>query len=158
MCIFRCVRKIAKSGELRHVWPSVRLHGATRFPLDGCSCNLVFEYLFHKSVEKSQVSLKSDKNNETGTLLEDQCTFLIISRSLRLTIRKVSDKSCRESQNTILCSINFFFENCAVCEITWKNILLLGRPQMTVWHVRIVCRITKATDTHSGLLFHGSVQ
>jgi len=34
-----------------------------------------------------------------------------------------------------------------------KNVLLLGMPQMTVWHVRIVCRMTKATDTHSGLLF-----
>jgi hypothetical protein len=34
--------------------------------------------IFGKSVEKIQVSLKSDKNN--GTLHEDLCTFMVISR------------------------------------------------------------------------------
>ena len=36
----------------------------------------------------------------TGTLQEDQYTFLIISRSIILKMRKSSDKSCRENQNT----------------------------------------------------------
>jgi len=27
---------------------------------------------------------------------------------------------------------------------------------MTVWHMRIACRVTRATDTHSGLLFCGN--
>jgi hypothetical protein len=44
----------------------------------------------------------------------------------------------------------FFFENFAVCEIMWKNIVELGRPQMTVWRMRIACWIPKATNTHSG--------
>ena len=35
-CIIRRVRKIAKSDYLlRHVRPSVRLHGTTRLPLEG---------------------------------------------------------------------------------------------------------------------------
>jgi len=31
----------------------------------------------------------------------------------------------------------------------WKNILKPGRPQMTIWRMRILCWITKATDKHS---------
>jgi hypothetical protein len=39
-------------------------------------------------------------------------------------MRKVSGKSCRENQNTHLCSISFFFENRAVYEI---NVEKYGR-------------------------------
>ena len=61
-----------------------------------------------KTVEKIQVSLKSDKNN--GTLHEDQYTrtFLIISRSVILRVRNVSDKSCRENQNAHFMFNHFF--------------------------------------------------
>jgi hypothetical protein len=31
----------------------------------------------------------------------------------------------------------------------WKNILERGRPQMTIWRMRIECWITRATNTHS---------
>jgi len=43
-----------------------------------------------------------------GTLHEDQYTFLIISRSFLLRMRNVSDKICRENQNTHLVFSNFF--------------------------------------------------
>jgi hypothetical protein len=36
----------------------------------------------------------------TSTLHEEQCKFLIISRSFLLRIRKVLDYICRENQNT----------------------------------------------------------
>ena len=49
----------------------------------------------------------------------------------------------------IYASIFFFFENLAVYDIMWKNIVKSDRPQMTVWHVRIACWIPKATNTHS---------
>jgi hypothetical protein len=39
----------------------------------------------------------------TGTLHEDQDTFMIISRSGVLRMRNVSVNSCKESQNKILC-------------------------------------------------------
>jgi hypothetical protein len=49
----------------------------------------------------------------------------------------------------IFCSIIFFFfENCAVYEIMWKNIVEPDRPQMTIWRMRIACWIPKATNTH----------
>jgi hypothetical protein len=31
----------------------------------------------------------------------------------------------------------------------WENIVELDRPQMTVWRMRIPCRIPKAANTHS---------
>jgi len=32
----------------------------------------------------------------------------------------------------------FFFDNPAACEIMWENIVHRGRPQITVWRIRIV--------------------
>jgi hypothetical protein len=57
------------------------------------------------------------------TLHEYQYTFLITSHSF-LRMRNVSDKNCRENQNT-----HFMFSNSpppknhAVYEITWKNVV-----------------------------------
>jgi len=48
----------------------------------------------------------------------------------------------------ILCSVTFL-KNHAAYEIMWKNIVELGRPHKTIWHMRIACWITKATSTHS---------
>ena len=44
---------------------------------------------------------------------------------------------------------DFFFENLAVYKIMWKNIIEPGRPQMTIWRMRIACGIPKATKTYS---------
>jgi len=70
-----------------------------------------------------------------GTLHEDQYTFLIICHSFLLRMRNVSDKSCREYQNT-----HFIFnnypppkKNYAIYEMMWKNIVEPERSQMTVW-------------------------
>jgi len=72
--------------------------------------------------------LKSDK--VTGTLHEDQYTFfLIISHSVLLRMRNVSDKSCRENQNTNFVFRNFFYRT--VYEIMWKNIVE-SIPRMTI--------------------------
>ena len=49
----------------------------------------------------------------------------------------------------ILCSVTFFvFENRAVYEIMWKNIVEWGRPQMEIWRMGIARWITQAY-THS---------
>jgi len=77
-----------------------------------------------------------------GTLHEGQYTFLIISRSIVLRVKHVSDKSCTENPNTHFTFDNrgfFFFENRAVYEIMWKNIVERGRLQMTIWRMRIAC-------------------
>jgi hypothetical protein len=44
----------------------------------------------------------------------------------------------------------FFLENLNIIyNIMWKNIVDAGRPQKNIWHMRIACWITKATNTHS---------
>ena len=45
----------------------------------------------------------------TGTLHEDRHTLMIICRSVLLKMRNVSDKSCRENQNTHFMFNNVFF-------------------------------------------------
>jgi hypothetical protein len=41
----------------------------------------------------------------------------------------------------------FFFENRAVWEKMWENIAERDRPQMTIWRVRIACRVSRARNT-----------
>jgi hypothetical protein len=47
----------------------------------------------------------------------------------------------------ILCSIIFF--NRAIYDIMWKNNVEPDRPQMAMWCLRTVRRITMAKNTHS---------
>jgi hypothetical protein len=76
-----------------------------------------------------------------------------ISGSAFLTMRNVSDKSCRENQNTHFVFSNFFslrkLCRCAVYETMWENTVEPDRLQMTIWRMRIACWIPKAIDTHS---------
>ena len=51
-------------------------------------------------------------------------------------MRNVSGKFVEKIETHILYSI-FFFENCAVYEIMWKNVVEPDRPQMTIWRMRI---------------------
>jgi len=67
---------------------------------------ILYLSIFRKSVEKTQVSLKSYKNN--GYINEDQYTFMIISRSFLLRMRNVLGNNCRENQNTHFMFNNFF--------------------------------------------------
>jgi hypothetical protein len=49
-----------------------------------------------------------------------------------------------------MCLVTFcFFENPAVYEVLWKIIVERGRPQMTVWRMRIADWVPKATNTRS---------
>jgi hypothetical protein len=67
-----------------------------------------------------------------GTLHEDLCRFLIISRSIILRIRNTIDRFV-EKINTFCVSNNFFFsKNCAVYEIMWKNMVETDRPQRAI--------------------------
>jgi hypothetical protein len=104
--------------------------------------------VFLKSVEKIQVLLKSE--NSIGYFIWRPLDFLITSRSVLLKMRNVLHKSCKENPNTHFIFSNFFFfENRAVCEIRWKNIVVPGRPQISIRLMRIACWIPKATNTFS---------
>jgi hypothetical protein len=84
--------------------------------------NLSRKFKFHENLTRI-----------TGTLHEDQYTFMIISRSVLRRMRNVSYRICTENQNTHFVFNNFFFsDNRSVCEIMWKNMLQPDRPQMTM--------------------------
>jgi hypothetical protein len=83
---------------------------------------------------------------KTGTLHEDQYTFLIISHSFLLTMRNVSETFVQNIRTLILCSVNFYFKNRSLYEILWKNIVEPDRTQKTIW--RTASWIPKATNVH----------
>jgi hypothetical protein len=67
----------------------------------------------------------------TGTLRKDLSTFFTISPLILLRKRNVSDKVCRENQNTFHNQHIFFLENCTIYETMSKNMVEPEEPQMT---------------------------
>jgi len=92
---------------------------------------------FRKSVEK--ICLFKTWQEWRVLYMKTNVHFVIVSLSILLKLRNVSDKICRENQTHVTFSdlFFFFFENRAVYEIMWKNILEPDRPQMGIWHMRI---------------------
>jgi hypothetical protein len=64
-------------------------------------------------------------------------------------MRNVLKKRRGENKITRFTFNNFVFENRAVYEIMWENVVQPGREQVVIWRVRISCRLTKATQTHT---------
>jgi len=59
-------------------------------------------------------------------------------------------KVVKKIKTHILCSITFFlFENRAVHEKMWKNVVEPDMPHVTIWRMRIACWAPKTTKTHS---------
>ena len=125
---------------------SVRPHWTTRLPLDGFH-EVWYLMIFRKYVEKIQVSLKSEKNNVYFTWRPIHILYRI---SLISSYNEMfQTKAVEKIKTHILCSLTFlFFENRAVYEIVWKNIVKRGRPTIIIWRTRIACRISKA-NTHA---------
>jgi len=57
-------------------------------------------------------------------------------------------KAVQPIKHTFL-SNNLFFENRAVYEIMWENMVERGRTKMAIRRMRITCWVSKAADTHS---------
>jgi hypothetical protein len=58
--------------------------------------------------------------------------LMIISRSVLLRMRNASGKSCLEIQNRNFTLNAPPLDFCSIYEIMWKNVVKLGRPQMTI--------------------------
>jgi hypothetical protein len=106
---------------------SVRLNGKNSAP----TRRILVKFDVLRIFFFGNLSRKFNLTRITGTLLEDRYTFLIISRSVLLRVRNVSDKSHREKTH-ILCSINFYPPKHAFYEIIWKNMVQPDRSQMAV--------------------------
>jgi hypothetical protein len=106
--------------------------------------------IFRKPVEKIQVSLKHGKNNGYSTW-RPIYIFHHISLNFSKNEKYFRQKLYRKSKHTHFKCNNCFFENRAVYDIMWKNILEPDRPQVTIWCMRIAFWVTKATNTLSGI-------
>ena len=106
------------------ICPSVRLHGTTLLSLDGFLWNLIFQYFFLKSAEKFQFSFKLDTNN--GCFIWRPIKFLI-SRSVLLRMRNVSDKFVEQIKTHISCQTTFFRKLCRL----WDNVKRCRAGQAT---------------------------
>jgi hypothetical protein len=62
--------------------------------------------------------------------------------------------ACTEPQCLYKGALYILFENYAIYEIMWKNILEPERPQMMVCHMCNACWIPKATSAHSEYVIH----
>jgi hypothetical protein len=86
-----------------------------------------------------------------GTLYEDLCTLMILSCSVLIRMRNISDKSCTENQNT-----HFVFNTFSFRKLfrLWDNVEKCGTAGQatddhTMRRMRFACWLNKATDTHS---------
>jgi len=80
----------------------------TRFPLDGFSWNLIWVF-FRKSVEKTQVSIKDDKNNWV-LYMKNNIHFLPLLANF-LEWKMFQTKVVQTTNIHILCSIIIFSKN-----------------------------------------------
>jgi len=101
--------------------------------------------ILRKSIEKIQVTLKSDKNNRHITW-RPIYIFDHISLIYSYNEKCFRQKLYKKSKHTF-CVQWLFFENRTVYEIMWKHILERGSQQMTIWRMRIACWITTITGT-----------
>ena len=84
-----------------------------------------------------------------GTLRDDQYTFQIIYPSVLLRMINISGKSCGETRNKHFMLNNLFFENRAMYETMWKNVVEHRISQITIRCLRIACWVLKSTNTHT---------
>jgi hypothetical protein len=106
-----------------------------------------FENLFRKR----GVSLKCDKNNGLFCL---KITIHLLSHLASFSLEwKMLQTKVEEKIKTHISYKITFFEIRDVCERIWKNIVEIGRSQLTIWLMRITCKITKATNTQSEYIY-----
>jgi hypothetical protein len=86
-----------------------------------------------------------------GTLHEDQHTFFIISPSIILRMKNVSDTSCTENRNTHVMFNNFFSKIVPFMRYCEK-ISQCGASHVTIWRMGFAWWIPKFTNTHSGFV------
>ena len=71
----------------------------------------------------------------TGTLHKDIGAFVVVSGWILLVMRNISDKICRENQNThfVLSKFFIFPDIRALYRIKWKNVVQPEGAQVTIY-------------------------
>ena len=65
--------------------------------------------------------------------------LIVTFRNFAKATKTFSDKCFRQNQNTHFMFFTSVFENSAVYEIMWKNIIEQDKSQMTIWRELIEC-------------------
>ena len=131
---------------------SVHLQGTTRLPLNGPSWNFIYEY-FSKICQENSSFIKKWQD-----YMKTNIHFWSYLHLFHFFIEweMFQIKAVEKAKTHILNSIYFF--NCAVYEITWKNTVEPGRPQMTygahTLHAGYLCLQTHIQNMQYLLLFH----
>jgi len=108
---------------------------------------ILYWSIFRKSVECSQVSLKSDKKVTVLYLNIYICAFMITSRSVVLRTRNRSNKSCTFWGQFIFSKIVPFMRQGR--KVLYSRTGRTATDDSTIWRMCIACRIPKATKTHN---------
>jgi hypothetical protein len=93
------------------------------------------------------MSMKSDKKNGYFTWWRMYVYYFV--SLISSSNEKCLWRNCIENQNTYFMFNNFLFENHAVYEMMWKEIVVPGKLQMIIWRMRIACWISNTAITHS---------
>ena len=85
-----------------------------------------------------------------SSLRENICTFMITYCVILLKMRNVSNKSCRENQNTYFMLNNFSRKSCRL----WDDVEKYGRAGEATGDdiircIRFACWLAKVTHTHT---------
>jgi len=115
----------------------MRSYGTIRFPLDGFSRDLAFEYFFSKICPENSSFIKIGKEKR------ELCVKTNIRLSSYLAQFFLEWKSSTENQNTHVEFNNFFLWD--IVEKYDRS----GRPQMKMWRMRFTCWLSRATNTLS---------
>ena len=104
--------------------------------------------IFRKSVEKIQLSLKS--NNSKGHFAwRPIYIFLSSLAHFFLEWEMFQIKVVEKIRTHILCSVTFFWKSCRLWDNMEKYCTTGQGPQTTTWSMRTACWIPQATNTNS---------
>jgi len=130
---FRRVHKISTGDYwLRHVCPSVLPPALKNVSTTGRIVTKfdTWHFFFWKFVDKTQVTLKSDKNNAWFTWRR----FYVYDISLNSFESAKSLRQFVEEVRWHFIFNKFFFPKIVPLMTTWKNLVQPDRPQITIWH------------------------
>jgi hypothetical protein len=124
---------------------SVCPRGTTRLPLGRFSWNLIFEY-FSKICRENSSIIRNGQEKE-ALYMKTKVEFWSCHAWFFSEWEMFQIKIVEIIITHISCSINVF-DNLAVYEIMWNDVVQPDRSQMTIWRMRIAVWITKS-KTHT---------
>jgi hypothetical protein len=102
----------------------------------------MLKFFFQNSVQKIQISLKSENNRYV-------CRYIKISRCILLRMRDFFQIQVVQKVEKHISSAKACFENRTFYEKTSKNMVEPERPQITIRRMRCVCWISETTRAHA---------